>query len=291
MGRKATCKSGLVTSERLTEYRSGDLVLDVIDAGPTDGTPVVLLHGFPQRASSWDAVTPYLHERGARTYALDQRGYSPRARPPGRRRYRADALIGDVHTLIETIGEPVHLVGHDWGAAGAWGVAARHPDALLSLTAVSVPHPSAFFRSFARSAQALKSYYMALFQLPFLPEWLLSRRNGLGDRLLRNSGMTEEMLETYHQEIVEDGALRGALAYYRALPVTHPRAFPGKVAMPTTLVWSDQDVAIGRKSIELTEQFVTGDYRLEVLEGNSHWLPNEKPAELAELIAQRAGLS
>jgi pimeloyl-ACP methyl ester carboxylesterase len=132
---------------------------------------------------------------------------------------------------------------------------------------------------------------MALFQLPFLPEWLLSRRNGLGDRLLRNSGMTEEMLETYHQEIVEDGALRGALAYYRALPVTHPRAFPGKVAMPTTLVWSDQDVAIGRKSIELTEQFVTGDYRLEVLEGNSHWLPNEKPAELAELIAQRAGLS
>jgi len=279
-----------VPPERLVEFRRDDLVLDVIDDGPLDGTPIVLLHGFPQRATSWDAVTPYLHERGARTYALDQRGYSPRARPPGRLGYRAPALIGDVHTLISAIGEPVHLVGHDWGAAGAWGVAARHPDSLLTLTAVSVPHPSAFIRSFARSGQALKSYYMALFQLPFLPEWLLSRRGGIGDWLLRNSGMTDEMVETYHREIVDDGALRGALAYYRALPVTSPRQFPTKVVVPTTVVWSDGDVAIGRKAFELTARFVTADYRLEVMEGPSHWLPNEKPAELAEFIAQRAGL-
>ena len=278
------------TTERLTELRRDGLVLDVIDDGPLDGTPVVLLHGFPQRATSWNAVTPHLHKRGARTYALDQRGYSPRARPRGRFGYRAPALISDVHALIEAIGEPVHLVGHDWGAAGAWGVAARHPDSLLTLTAVSVPHPSAFIRSFTRSAQGLKSYYMALFQLPFLPEWLLSRRGGFGDWLLRNSGMTDEMVETYHREIVDDGALRGALAYYRALPVTSRREFPGKVAMPTTLVWSDGDVAIGRKAIDLTERFVTGDYRLEVMPGDSHWLPNEKPAELAEIIARRAGL-
>ncbi len=132
-----------MTPERLTEFRSGDLVLDVIDDGPLDGTPVVLLHGFPQRATSWNAVTPFLNDRGARTFALDQRGYSPRARPRGRRSYRADALVSDVQTLIEAIGEPVHLVGHDWGAAGAWGVAASHPDSLLTLTAVSVPHPSA----------------------------------------------------------------------------------------------------------------------------------------------------
>ncbi len=279
-----------MTPERLTEFRSGDLVLDVIDDGPLDGTPVVLLHGFPQRATSWNAVTPFLNDRGARTFALDQRGYSPRARPRGRRSYRADALVSDVQTLIEAIGEPVHLVGHDWGAAGAWGVAASHPDSLLTLTAVSVPHPSAFIRSFTRSTQGLKSYYMALFQLPFIPEWLLSRRGGLGDRLLRNSGMTKEMVETYHQEIVDDGALRGALAYYRALPVTNPREFAAKVSTPTTVVWSDQDVAIGRKSIDLTERFVTGDYRLEVMAGRSHWIPNEGPAELAALIADRAGL-
>jgi pimeloyl-ACP methyl ester carboxylesterase len=279
-----------VTPERLTEFRNDDLILDVIDSGPIDGTPVVLLHGFPQRATSWSAVTPHLNERGARTFALDQRGYAPRARPRGRRAYRAAKLVSDVHVLITAIGEPAHLVGHDWGAAGAWGVAAQHPEDLRSLTAVSVPHPKAFFRSMSRSRQALKSYYMALFQLPFLPEWLLSRRGGIGDWLLRNSGMTADMVETYHREIVDDGALRGALAYYRALLVTSPREFPGLVAVPTTLIWSDRDVAIGRTSVELTSGFVTADYDLEVLDGSSHWLPNEQPAVLAELIAKRAGL-
>jgi pimeloyl-ACP methyl ester carboxylesterase len=144
--------------------------------------------------------------------------------------------------------------------------------------------------AFARSRQALLSYYMALFQLPFLPEWLLSRRGGLGDWLLRNSGMTEEMIETYHREIVDDGALRGALAWYRALPVS-VGSIPGNVSVPTTLIWSDRDIAITRKAVDLTERFVTGDYRLEVMAGDSHWLPNEKPGELAEIIARRVGLA
>lgn len=279
-----------VRPERLTEFSHDDMVLDVVDTGPIKGTPVVLLHGFPQRASSWEAVVPHLHERGARTFALDQRGYAPRARPRGRRSYRAPHLVSDVHALITEIGEPVHLVGHDWGAAGAWGVASHHPESLRTLTAVSVPHPAAFIRSMMRSAQLLKSYYMALFQIPFLPEWLLSRRGGLGDWLLRNSGMTTEMVETYHREIVDDGALRGALAYYRALPVTRPGEMPGRISVPTTLVWSDGDVAIGRKAIDLTAPMVTADYQLEVMEGSSHWLPNEQPAQLATIIAKRAGL-
>ena len=276
--------------DRLTEYGNDDLVFDVRDEGPIDGTPIVLLHGFPQRATSWEDVVPYLHERGARTFAPDQRGYSPRARPRSRRDYRAPALISDVHALVTAIGEPVHLVGHDWGAAGAWGMAASHPDSLLTLTAVSVPHPGAFTRSLVWSTQLLKSYYIALFQLPFLPEWLLSRRGGIGDWVLRNSGMTTEMLETYHREMVDDGAMPGALAWYRALPLTSLRSVPSLVSVPTTLIWSDRDVAISRKAVDLTERFVTADYQLEVMAGSSHWLPNEQPAALAELIARRIGL-
>lgn len=280
-----------MTTERLTEFRNGDLVFDVIDSGPPDGTPVVLLHGFPQRATMWESVSPLLNDRGARTYALDQRGYSPGARPRGRRSYRVPELISDVQALVTAIGQPVHLVGHDWGAAGAWGFAALHPDDLRSMTAVSVPHPGAFVRSFTRSAQALKSYYMALFQLPLLPEWLLGRRGGLGDRLLLNSGMTRDMLEAYHREIVDDGALRGALAWYRALPLTSLRHVPKTVSVPTTLVWSDGDVAITRTAAEMTARYMTGDYRYEVIDGGSHWLPNEQPAQLAEIIARRAGLA
>ena len=285
-----TCKSEPVPPERLTEYVNDDLVFDVRDEGPIDGTPVVLLHGFPQRASSWDAVVPHLHERGARTFAPDQRGYSPRARPRRRRDYKVPTLVSDVHALVTAIGEPVHLVGHDWGAAGAWGVAARHPDSLLTLTAVSVPHPGAYARSLARGVQLLKSYYIALFQLPFLPEWMMSRRGGLGERLLRGSGMTKEMIEEYHREMVDDGALRGALAWYRALPLTSLGNVPGSVSVPTTMVWSDGDDFIDRRSVDLTERFVTADYRLELMPGNSHWIPNESPAELAEIIARRAEL-
>jgi pimeloyl-ACP methyl ester carboxylesterase len=276
-------------ADRLTEYPRGDLVFDVIDSGPVDGTPVVLLHGWPQRATMWDDVAPLLNERGARTFALDQRGYSPRARPRGRRAYRVSELIADVHALNRVIGEPVHLVGHDWGAAGAWGLAARHPDDLVSLTAISVPHPRAFMGAFTRSTQALKSYYMVLFQLPFLPEWLLSRRGGLGDWLLRNGGMTREMVETYHREIVDDGALRGSLAWYRALPLS-TGSIPGRITVPTTLVWSDDDVAITRKAAELTSKFMDAEYQYEVMDGANHWLPNLHPAEIADIIAKRAGL-
>jgi pimeloyl-ACP methyl ester carboxylesterase len=133
------------------------------------------------------------------------------------------------------------------------------------------------------------SYYIALFQLPFLPEWLLSRRGGLGDWLLRNSGMSEEMLETYHREIVDDGALRGALGWYRALPVSIG-SIPGDVAVPTMLVWSDREVAITRKATELTPKYVTADYQFEELGGATHWLPNEQPAEIADAIIRRMGL-
>lgn len=280
-----------MTAERLTEYRNGDLVFDVIDSGPIDGTPVVLLHGFPQRASSWNAVAAHLHERGARTYAPDQRGYSPRARPRSRFGYRPSALVSDVLALSTTIGRgPVHLVGHDWGSGVAWGVATQHPQSVASLTAVSVGHPGAFVRSMLRSSQALKSYYMALFQLPLLPEWVLSRRNGFGERLLRASGMTADIIEAYRTGIIEYGALRGGLGYYRSMFLGRPGDLSMKSTVPTTYVWSDRDTALGRKAADLTAGFVDADYAFDVMEGVSHWIPEQRPAELAQIIARRAGL-
>lgn len=278
------------TTEHLTEYRNGDLVFDVIDTGPVDGTPVVLLHGWPQRAATWDAVSAHLHERGARTFAPDRRGYSPRARPRSRFSYRTPELVADIDALVKTIAAgPVHLVGHDWGAAVAWLTAARHPESVASLTAISVPHPQAYLRSLVRSDQLLRSYYIAFFQLPWLPEWILSGR--LAERILRASGMTPEMIKSYRADFVESsGALRGSLGAYRSMPAMRPRDVSGNVTVPTTFIWSDGDPAIGRKSAEMTERFVDADYTFEVMEGVSHWIPELHPAELAEFIAQRAGL-
>src|SRR5215213_5684608 len=127
---------------RLRSYRHDGLTFDVEDEGPLEGDPVVLLHGFPQRSTCWRLVVPLLHARGLRTYAPDQRGYSPSARPARRRDYRLERLVDDVLALVEAIGRPVHLVGHDWGAVVAWALASQRPDDVRTLTAVSVPHPT-----------------------------------------------------------------------------------------------------------------------------------------------------
>ena len=116
----------------------------------------------------------------------------------------------------------------------------------------------------------------------------MSRRGGFGERLLRGSGMSKEMVETYHREMVDDGALHGGLAWYRALPLTSLRSVPGSVSVPTTMVWSDGDDFIGRRSIDLTERFVTADYRLEVMAWQQPLASQRGPAELAEIIADSA---
>lgn len=271
---------------RLTEYSRGPLTFDVIDSGPTDGEPVVLLHGFPQRATAWDQVSEHLHDAGLRTYALDQRGYSPRARPTSRFDYRVSELVADVVALIDRIGRPVHLVGHDWGAIVAWEVAGRHPDLLASLTAVSVPHAGAFKRALATSSQGVKSWYMAMFQLPIVPERILSSRENAA-KFLRGGGMTAEMFEDYMTHIVQDGALRGGIAYYRSLPLSMSEGMGQMTRVPTTFVWSDRDAFLGRKGAEDTRKWVTADYRFEVIEGGTHWLPERNAEELAGHIRAR----
>lgn len=270
---------------RLTSFTRDGLVFDVRDEGPEDGDVVVLLHGFPQRASSWDAVVPRLHEAGLRTLAPDQRGYSPGARPRRRRDYRAAELAADVVALLEEVDGPVHLVGHDWGAAIGWLVAAQNPELVRSWTAVSVPHPAAMMRSFVTSDQLLRSWYMGLFQLPFLPERQLG--SPAADIALRKGGMSPEMVARYRSEIVDDGALRGGLSWYRGLPFSALGAARAPVRVPSTLVWSDRDLALGRAGAELTARHVRAPYRLVVLEGVSHWIPEEAPDALVEAVLER----
>ncbi len=273
-------------SERVSEVERDGFIFDVRDHGPLDGEPVVLLHGFPERASAWDEVARILHEGGYRTLAMDQRGYSPRARPERRRDYQVDDLVADVLALFDALpGGTAHLVGHDWGAAVAWSVAIAAPDRVRTLTAVSVGHPAAFLSSFVRSGQVLKSWYMGFFQLPFVPEWAGSSAR-FGSRL-RGAGMTEQDVARFRREIVDDGALPYALNWYRALPFGGLRSAHTKVTVPTTLVWSDDDAALGPWAAEHTERWVDAPYRLVILHGVSHWIPTQAPDQLAEAILDR----
>lgn len=272
---------------RISRYQHDGLTFDVLDEGPLDGPPVVLLHGFPERSSTWRAVTPILHDAGLRTYALDQRGYSPGARPRGRWSYRISNLVGDVVALIEQVGGPVHLVGHDWGAAVGWVVAARHPEQVRTYTAVSVPHPAAFVRAMRSRGQRRRSRYMALFNLPVLPELMARGPGGRFDQSMRKAGMTADEVARFRSEIVEYGALHHALGWYRALPFTRPGSTDVRVTVPTTLVWSDRDIAITREGVDGTARWVDAPYDLVVLEGVSHWIPTQAAPACADAILAR----
>lgn len=276
------------TRRRIRTFTHEDLTFDVLDGGPLDGPAVVLLHGFPERASHWKDVAGPLHAQGLRTLAPDQRGYSPRARPPDRRAYAMSHLVGDTVALIERYGAPVHLVGHDWGSAVAWATAGAHPELVRTLTTVSVPHPTAFGRSLLTSSQALRSWYMVAFQPPGLVEAVARRAPAVLEAWLRRAGLTESDVARFRSEIVEYGALPGALGWYRALPFSlgSPSA---PVRVPTTHVWSDGDVALARRGAELTERQVHAPYELRVLQGVSHWIPTQAPDELADAILARIG--
>jgi pimeloyl-ACP methyl ester carboxylesterase len=261
------------------------LTFDVLEGGPTDGEPVVLLHGFPQDKSAWDRVSPALHQHGLRTLAVDQRGYSPGARPRGRAAYRLRETTADVLAVLDEAGlKSAHVVGHDWGGIVAWALGAWHPDRVRTLTALSVPHPAAMAKAMVTSDQALRSYYMGLFQLPVLPERLLLAGDGAAlRRMLRSGGLPSDAVDRYVARMREPGALSAALGWYRALPWSG-RDPVGKVRVPTLHVWSTGDAFLGRAATEATGRFVDAPYRLEVLDDVSHWIPELAADRVAELV-------
>jgi pimeloyl-ACP methyl ester carboxylesterase len=273
-------------------FSSGNgMRFQVWDEGSVGAETVVLLHGFPQNAQSWIGVSRHLLAAGYRVIAPDQRGYTPGARPRSRRAYRLNELVADVVALIDAAGvDRVHLVGHDWGGGVAWMVAATRPDRLRTLTVVSAPHPRAVVKAMLTSRQFLQAWHVVFFQLPWLPEAAIRSRDGrLAVAMLKRSGLSDDLARVYVDRLKNDpGALAGALRWYRALPLdisTGRRT--GAITVPTTYVWSTGDVAIGRRAAELTGRWVTGPFDFKVLEGVSHWIPEQAPGELAGYILER----
>jgi pimeloyl-ACP methyl ester carboxylesterase len=290
-----TCAQVLLTAgdeeaQPMDQFRRRDLVFDVLDAGTVDGAVVVLLHGFPQFNTSWDAVIARLVTQGYRCLAPNQRGYSPGARPASRRDYRMSELVEDVRALIDASGaQRVHLVGHDWGAAVAWSVAALYPERLATVSPLSVPHPAAFAKALATSRQFFASWYMYLFQLPRVPEWLLLRPSGNStvlSKVLQTSSQTPENADRDANAIIDSGALTTAINWYRGMPLSDLRQVGRRITVPTLYVWSDGDTALLSKVAHAAGRYVSGEYRFEVLKGVSHWMLDEQPRTLAELLLE-----
>jgi pimeloyl-ACP methyl ester carboxylesterase len=195
------------------------------------------------------------------------------------------AFIGEIG------GGRVHLVGHDLGAEVAWIVAGAAPGLVQSLTVVSTPHPRALTRAFVTSDQAFRSWYISFLQLPVIPELVFrAGRGAAAVRLLQQTGLTMPWAREYvNRLLASPGALRGAINWYRAFPLTPRLVFAAPpVSVPTMYVWSNGDSVVTRTAARRTARYVTGPYDFRMLDGVSRWIPEQAPAQLAELILAHA---
>ncbi|MCU1449810.1 MAG: haloalkane dehalogenase [Acidimicrobiales bacterium] len=272
--------------ERL-EIPVGEFTFDARAAGPQDGELVLLLHGFPQSSWEWRSQLRALGDAGYRAVAPDQRGYSPRARPEGVENYDPRHLVADVLAIGDWLGgHQFHLVGHDWGAAVAWAVAGMHSDRLRTLTIVSVPHPKAFASALAESQeQRDRSSYITLFREEGKAEEVLGGDDFAALRAMLSTTGSPEDADEYMRVLSQPGALTAALNWYRAMQPGLVGEI-GAITTPTLFVWSTNDIALGREGAEATGQYVEGPYRFEVLEGVSHWIPEQAAGDLNRLLLE-----
>ena len=151
---------------------------EVLEEGSGDRL-ALCLHGFPEHAISWRRQVPVLAGMGYRVWAVNQRGYGRTTRPTAVSDYALPNLLDDVAALIDASGaRSVVLIGHDWGAMVAWCFAAGRLRPLERLVIMNVLHPLCFRAALRRWWQARKSWYVAFFQMPVLPERLLAANGG-----------------------------------------------------------------------------------------------------------------
>jgi pimeloyl-ACP methyl ester carboxylesterase len=265
----------------------GPLLFDALAAGPSDGEPVLLLHGFPETKRSFRHQVAALADAGYRAVAVDQRGISPRARPAGVEAYQSHRLTADVLRIADALGAPrFHLVGHDFGAVVGWQVAARHGDRLASYSSLSVGHPLAYVEALADpdGDQLARSGYFDWFVKPETAEEL-----GSYDRLhalYLAAGLGEDDAVAYATHLGSPEAIGAGLNWYRASGVDQITGL-SPVTTPVLFIWSTEDPALGPASAYGTERHVAGPYRFEVIEGVDHWLPEHATERVNQLLLEQ----
>jgi pimeloyl-ACP methyl ester carboxylesterase len=267
----------------MARIEANGLTFEVAEEGA--GTPVVLLHGFPDTSAMWRHQVAALTGAGFRTIAPDMRGRGRSDRPPEVADYALTKIVGDVTGIMDALGvQRAHVVGHDWGAAVAWLVAMLAPTRVDHLVAISVGAPGAAGPPTLEALQ--KGWYRILFDMPGVAEELIQRNDWYLMRvLLEGSG---ENFETYIANFSEPGALTAALNWYRAnVPVQRllgPTPPMPPVAAPTMGVFGTADVALTEDAMVKSASKVSGPWRYERLEGIGHFIPLDAADQLNKLL-------
>ena len=271
------------------EYLSTNRIrLHTALAGPEDGDPVFLLHGFPDAWFGWEAQIEPLAEAGFRVIVPDQRGYNLSDKPKGIASYLMDTLVDDILGLADAFGyDRFHLAGHDFGAMVAWTLAMRHPARIKRLAIANVPHP-AVMQTYLRThpAQMLKSWYAFFFQLPGLPERFVKANNWRFLISAMPDDLTDQERDRYREAWAQPHAMTSMINWYRA-SLRRPRKahVSPKIPVPTLVIWGQQDPHLSYDmaplSVDLCEQG-----RLVTFEDATHWVMHDRPEEVSRLLIE-----
>ena len=264
--------------------------LHAVTDGPEDGPLYMLLHGFPEFWYGWRYQIPVLAAAGYRVLAPDGRGYNLSGKPSEVKAYRMEELAADVLAIADQLGyRKMRLAGHDWGAAVAWYLALRYPERIEHLTILNVPHPAVLMRRLRRDPrQMLRSWYMAYFQLPWLPEAGFRAFNyrSCTQALIRTSRpgtFSPEDLERYREAWRQPGAVTGMINWYRALFRYRPALGTPTVQPPTSILWGVKDKFIGS---DLAQESLghCREGKLTFFEEATHWVQLEEPEKVSQLL-------
>ena len=257
---------------------------------------IVMLHGWPEFWYCWknqiEAFSPQYT-----VVAPDLRGFNESEIPSDLSAYTQDIVGKDIVELIRHLGfEKVILVGHDWGGAIAWHIALNYPDLVEKFIVLNCPHPALFIKNIRSNPfQLLRSWYMFFFQLPLIPEFLMSiNRKEFFTRIFRGwalneSNFPDEVIEKYVEAYSRKGTLTGGVNYYRAnirAVRSIAQSKSRRVKAPTLVIWGDNDVVLGTELIDGTEKYIDNTFTVKRISGASHWVQNDCPEEVNKTMLE-----
>jgi pimeloyl-ACP methyl ester carboxylesterase len=276
-----------IPGTRAVRVTTNGITLSVLESGPEDGPLVVLLHGFPEFSFGWRHQIPPLASAGFRVVVPDQRGYATSDKPLGVRAYHLDELAKDITGLIDHYGrEKAFVVGHDWGAVVAWWIGMNHPERVLKLVCMNVPHPTVMKRTLSSSfGQLKKSWYVFFFQLPVLPERAIAKGGaGILQRTSSRGSFVDDELPVYRHAWRIAGAATGMLNWYRAMRYL-PKPKTERVVVPTMLIWGKKDHALSHEMAPLSIAHCD-DARLEMIDDATHWVQHDARDRVNALLLE-----